>query len=124
MSYFEPSETGQLTTAEVAWLSAAVAAGLPSSGNELEVFRVNAAGTGFEFGTAGYKVLTTLSATNGANTVFIFPLAVSQPQLVVVDGAQLTQQDNNGKNQWLWNQTTLTVTLVGPSPINSIFAIQ
>jgi len=125
MSYFEPSETGQLTTAEIAWLSAAVAAGLPGAGNALEVFRVNAGGTGFEFASgAGFTVLTTVSAVNGGNSSFVFSNAVRQPSLIVVDGAQLTAVDNNGKTQWTWDPLTLTVTLFTPPPTNSIFGIQ
>jgi len=127
MSFFEPGQLNQLTTAEVAWIAAAVQAGLPSAGNALEVFRVNSAGTNFELAaSSGFTLLTSSNQANGSTKSFIFPLATAQPRLVYVDNEGLTRADQTAAAnvQWTWNQTTLTVTLVGPPPINSIFAIQ
>ena len=127
MSFFEPGQGSQLTTAEVAWIAAAVQAGLPSAGNALEVFRVNSAGTNFELATSsGFTLLTSTTPANGSTKSFVFPLATKQPTLIYVDNEGLTATDQTvaANVQWTWNQSTLTATLVGAPPINSIFAIQ
>ena len=130
MSFFEPGQGSQLTTAEVAWIAAAVQAGLPSAGNALEVFRVNSAGTNFELaassGGSGFTLLTSTTQANGSTKSFVFPLATKQPTLIYVDNEGLTATDQTVATnvQWTWNQSTLTATLVGAPPINSIFAIQ
>lgn len=74
-------------------------------------------------GGGGFTALTTASAVNSINQAFVFSTASAQPSYVVVDGAWLVAVDNNSVTQWTWNSGTKTVTLIGPGPNNSIFAV-
>lgn len=72
-----------------------------------------------------FTPLQTASTVNSSNTLFVFSTATAQPTLVISDGIQYQQQDNNGDNQWTYNTGTKTVTLITISaPTRSIFAIQ
>lgn len=117
MSFFEPNQFAQLTTAEVAWVEKAAIVGLPSVSNELKVFRVNSAGTNFELATpsggSGFTLLATASPVNGTNQSFVFS---QKPTYVIADGVWYTE--NNG---WSWNSGTLTVVM-GITPQTGIFA--
>lgn len=73
----------------------------------------------------GFTPLQTTSTVDGANTSFVFATATAQPTLIISDGIQYQQQDNNANNQWTWVQATHTVTLITISPpTQSIFGIQ
>lgn len=128
MSDFRPAGS-ELTNAELTWLAAASMVGLPSVSNELEVFRVNATGTGFELATissgGGFTPLNTASTVDGSNTAFIFLTAIAQPTFIVSDGLEYAALNAAGANQWTWNSGTKTATLVTISPpTQSIFGIQ
>ena len=115
MSFFEPGQFGgQLTTAEITWVEKAALSGLPGPSNVLEVFRVNAAGTGFELAANG-SALTPLRSTetpDGVNQIFTFP---SKPTYIINGGAWYLENDG-----WTWDSVHLKATLAFPPPVSTL----